>query len=137
MKNAQVLHFGATTEINNKPSRIKLKSEIIFGSPSTGCKGSGVCKVVPASIPVQDWKCPHALAWIYLLDNAKIRFEFIRSSMSEQQYKRYFRWQLFQVYEPYPMPIFIEKKLKVKQNLIVLPGIYPVIETPHVLIVDF
>lgn len=57
--------------------------------------------------------------------------------MTPQMIRRYFSWRLFQVFEPYPMPLFVEKKLKTGSGLTIKPGIYPVIETPAALIVDF
>ncbi len=57
--------------------------------------------------------------------------------MSEQMIRRYFRWQLFQVFEPYTMPAFIEKKLKTNRKMTIAPGIYTVRETNDELIVDF
>lgn len=137
MKNAQITHPIAPLKIKHNTARSRLKSEIVFGSLSTGCKGSGVCKVVPSDTMTTDWKCPHATAWISVTANNRLRFAFIKSSMSEQMIRRYFRWQLFQVFEPYTMPVFIEKKMKLNRKMTIAPGIYVVRETTIELIVDF
>ena len=137
MKNAQIRHPIAPLKIKNNAVRSRLKSEIVFGSLSTGCKGSGVCKVVPSDTMTTEWKCPHATAWISVTANEKLRFAFIKSAMPGQMIRRYFRWQLFQVFEPYAMPLYIEKKLKTNRKMAIAPGIYTVRETNDELIVDF
>lgn len=137
MKNAQIRYPIAPLKIKNNTARSRLKSEIVFGSLSTGCKGSGVCKVVPSDTMTTEWKCPHATAWISVTTNNKLRFAFIKSSMSEQMIRRYFRWQLFQVFEPYAMPVFIEKRLKINRKMTIAPGIYTVRDSNNELIVDF
>lgn len=137
MKNAQLRHPPAPSKIKDNPAKIRLKSEIVFGSLSTGCRGAGVCKVVPARVATNDWKCLHATAWISITSNQKIRFSFIKSTLTQQMVRRYFSWHLFQVFEPFPMPLFVEKKLKTGNSLTIRPGIYSVIETPTALIVDF
>jgi hypothetical protein len=116
---------------------LKLKSEIVFGSPGLGCQGSGICKVVPANIETQHWKCPHGQAWISLTKEQKIRISFIKSTLDRRQIRRYFRWHLFQVYEPLRMPLFVESRLAAAVPLIIQPGIYQVWETDRTLIVDF
>lgn len=137
MKNAQIQHPDASLKTKINPARIKLKSEIVFGSLSTGCRGSGVCKVVPARVATDDWKCPHATAWVYMVEDRKLRISFIKSTITHQMFRRYFSWHLFQVFEPFTMPLFIEKGLKKGNLLIIRPGIYTVIETPSALVVDF
>jgi hypothetical protein len=123
------LHYRATG--------VKLKSEIVFGSPALGCQGSGICKVVPAGINTEEWKCPHGQAWVSLTKEQKIRFAFIKSSMELRQMRRFFRWHLFQVYEPFRMPLFAERRLGAAVPLIIAPGIYQVWETDRTLIVEF
>lgn len=115
----------------------KIKSEIVFGSPGMGCEGSGICKVVPASMNSQSWKCPHAQAWVSLVEGNIIRFSFIKSSMDARMVRRYFRWQLFQIFEPYRLPPSLEKRLKSAHPLIISPGIYRVYETDRTMVVDF
>jgi len=137
VKNAQTQYSRLPVESKENTTQKRLRSEIVFGSLSTGCKGSGVCKVVPSRIEVKDWKCPHAAAWISLSPEGKIRIEFIKKSMTVQELRRYFRWQLFQVFEAYAMPAFVRNGLDTPGHLIIQPGIYAVKDTGKELIVDF
>lgn len=118
-------------------NQTKIKAEIVFGSPSMGCKGSGVCKVLPAAAASTDWKCPHATAWISIYKSNCIRMAFLKSSMTPKQINTYFRWHLFQVFESVSMPLFVEKRLHAIQGFTIRPGIYPVIDTNEFLIVKF
>lgn len=123
------------SDIGIKKTRIK--ADIVFGSPSTGCKGSGVCMVLPATQARNALKCPHSTAWISMTNQRKLRFAFLRQSMTEQHIKCYFRWNLFQVFESVSMPLFVQKRIGASRPLILKPGIYIVEERPHELIVDF
>ncbi|MEZ4942638.1 MAG: hypothetical protein R3D58_17320 [Saprospiraceae bacterium] len=130
-------HYPVAVREKKKTIIKQLRSEIVFGSPSTGCKGSGVCKVVPVLTTARDWKCPHATAWISVTPEGKLRVAFQKSSLTLRQIRCYFRWQLFQVFEPFQMPYYIQQKLNASQTLIIQPGIYPVLETADELIVEF
>lgn len=57
--------------------------------------------------------------------------------MTDAMARRYFSWHLFQVFEPYDMPLFVAKKLRALAPLKIAPGIYPVLETAEELIVIF
>jgi len=67
----------------------------------------------------------------------KIRFAFIKSSMTEQQIKCHFRWNLFQVFESVTMPLFVQKRIGDNYPLVLKPGIYIVEERMRELVVDF
>lgn len=138
MKNVRIDNHRAPAKTNAKNrTGLYLKSEIVFGSLSTGCKGSGVCKVLPTGLSDIVWKCPRAMGYISIVEPGRLRIEFIKSSMTQAEIRRYFRWGLFQVFEPYAMPRFVRRHLKVNDSLIILPGIYTVTETADELIVDF
>lgn len=118
--------------------KTRIKADIVFGSPSTGCKGSGVCTVVPATqMSSKALKCPHATAWISMTNQRKLRFSFIKSSMTEQQIKCYFRWNLFQIFESVAMPLFVQNRIGPYRPMIIKSGIYHVEERMSELIVDF
>jgi len=117
--------------------KTRVKADIVFGSPSTGCKGSGVCTVIPIFQGRSNLKCPSATAWISMVNKKKIRFAFLKSSMTEQQIKCHFRWNLFQVFESVSMPFFVQKGIGANHQLIVKSGIYIVEERLLELIVDF
>lgn len=118
-------------------TRLKIKAEIVFGSPSLGCKGSGVCKVLPSTVSMDAWKCSHATAWLSITNCKGVRMLFPKASMTDRQAKVYFRWHLFQVFEPVPMPGFIQKRLGMSAPLIIRPGIYQVCESDKFWAINF
>jgi hypothetical protein len=113
----------------------KIKTEIILGSPSSGCQGVGICRVM-AYGDSRKYKCPKVTAWLTLMKNGTLRFSFLKSEMEPKFVKRHFGWMLFQVYESYELPGGIMLALGLEEA-VVRPGIYSVWETPRFLTVDF
>lgn len=113
----------------------KIKTEIILGSPSSGCQGVGICRVM-ASGDTKKYKCPKVTAWLTLTKSGRLRASFLKSEMDSRFVKRHFGWMLFQVYETYELPGGIALALGLDEAS-VRPGIYSVWETPRFLTVDF
>jgi hypothetical protein len=120
-----------------QPKRIqkKIKTEIILGSPSSGCQGVGICRVM-AHGDKRQFKCPKVTAWITKTKTGMLRFSFLKSDMDPRFVRRHFGWMLFQVYEAYELPGGIAHALGLNE-ILVQPGIYTVWETPRFLTVDF
>lgn len=113
----------------------KVKTEIMFGNPSTSCQGVGICKVMSyGQHTVQ--KCPKVTAWISVTQEGRLRFSFLKSTMDKPLIRKHFRWLLFQVCEPYILSERIAHKLGLTDAM-VRPGIYTVWESHRYLIVDF
>ncbi len=112
----------------------KIKAEVILGAPGSGCNGVGICRVMAVAdsrIP-----CPSVPAWIGITESGRWQFAFEKSAMDEKMIRRHFRWALFQVIEPYDMPLKFYRQLKSSVPRIE-PGIYTVWDTPDRLIVEF
>lgn len=113
----------------------KIKTEIILGSPSSGCQGVGICRVMAYGDP-RKYKCPKVTAWMTVTKTGSLRVSFWKSDMDSRFAKRHFGWMLFQVFETYELPGGIALALGLEQAQ-VRPGIYSVWETPRFLTVDF
>ncbi|MEI6411839.1 MAG: hypothetical protein WCR52_20780, partial [Bacteroidota bacterium] len=114
-----------------------VKSEVIFGAPSEGCGGVGICRIIAGSLNIQ-YKCPKVSALISLTEEGKIKMKFAKNSMQPRFMKRHFRWLLFQVMEPYAVPETLLNKLNQElQGYTINPGIYQVWETRDWMIVEF
>lgn len=107
----------------------------MFGNPSAGCQGVGICKVLSYGQRTEQ-KCPKVTAWISLTEEGKLRFSFLKSSMDKAYIRKHFGWRLFQVYTEYELSEKVVRKLGLKAAK-VLPGIYTVWETPRHLVIDF
>lgn len=113
----------------------KIKTEIILGSPSSGCQGVGICRVMPYGQP-NPYKCTSVTSWISKTPDGKIQISFLKSAMEPRYMRRHFGWMLFQVCEPAELPRSIIKSLT-SERVIVQPGIYTVWESAKHLIVEF
>jgi hypothetical protein len=113
----------------------KVKAEIMFGNPSMGCQGVGICKVLSYGQETTN-KCPKVTAWISTTVEGKLRFRFLKSSMEKSYIRKHFGWRLFQVYNTYELSEKVANKLGLLEAK-VAPGIYTVWETPRHFVVDF
>lgn len=114
----------------------RLRSEVVFGSPGRGCKGSGICMVFPATVSLEHWPCPHAACYIELNDNG-LHFDFLREQLDARFLRRHFRWGLFEVCEPYRLPLFLHRKLNTNREMVIQPGVYRVFERSDYLSICF
>lgn len=79
--------------------------EVVFGTPSRNCEGSGICMVTsrfPAGYTVP---CPHARAIIYCdTERRELVFRFPKRYLSEITLKRLKDNDVFVVEEPFRIP---------------------------------
>ena len=113
----------------------KVKAEIMFGNPSMGCQGVGICQVLSYGQETTS-KCPKVTAWISTTAEGKLRFRFLKSSMDKAYIRKHFGWRLFQVYTTYELSGKVASKLGLVEAK-VMPGIYTVWETSRHFVVDF
>lgn len=112
-----------------------IKSDIILGSPSAGCQGVGICRVMLHDEMIQ-CKCPKVAAWLSVGANGKLRISFLKSAMRSDYIRQHFGWNLFQVHEPYALPRRITRSLGLAPTSI-LPGVFQVLETQQWITVEF
>jgi len=86
------------------PQPVKIRVEVIFGSPGKNCLGAGICRILSVEHVRVRWKCPSALAWLILSSEGSIRLAFDRSQLLPENYDQYFRDHMFYVEEPYSIP---------------------------------
>lgn len=130
---ATVLHIP----LHVKRVRIvqKIKSDLVLGSPSSGCQGVGICQMINIAQEIT-CKCPRIGAQIGLSEDGRLRIYFQKSTVDLRVLKRHFNWGLFQVIEPYKVPEFVSNGLDITSYTI-QPGIYPAWESEDTIIVDF
>ncbi len=80
--------------------------------------------------------CPSIKTRLMKTENGRLRIRFDRAKMENRYLKRHFRWNLFQVLEPFELPDWACRKIDLTQCRIE-PGIYTVWETAEAFIVDF
>lgn len=106
---------------------LEVEMEVVFGSPSQNCGGSGICMMISRLPKARVLPCPHARASVAVVGNS-LRFRFAKSQMMEQYARRYFSTGYFEVFEAYQVPLRISRSLG-RLGLMVRPGKYQVEET--------
>ena len=112
-----------------------LKADVILGSPGSGCMGMGVCQVMRSEQePSANMNCPRTKALIRRHEmpdfSVRLQFEFEKAQLAPANLVKHFQWNLFQVTDPYDLPVDIAQELGLKTYRI-QPGVYPVVETDY------
>jgi hypothetical protein len=107
---------------------LEVKMEVVFGTPSQNCIGSGVCMVMhhlPQRYPLY---CPHAPA-IISYEGVQLLFRFIKTEMKRSDAATRFESPWFVVEEEFRMPKSTARRLGMPSEW-VRPGVYAIEETP-------
>jgi hypothetical protein len=105
-------------------SPLEVRMEVVFGTPSQNCIGSGVCMVMhqlPQRYPLY---CPHAPALISYQDGLLL-FRFLKMDMQRADAAARFRGPWFEVNEEFRMPRSTARRLGMPTEW-VRPGAYPI-----------
>ena len=106
----------------------RVRSEVIFGTPSKNCSGSGICILTQhrAAHPVV-CVCPKALAWFSMDVEARlIILEFEWSELSTEIQQKYFSQSYFLMDESVKVPQMIVKKWKISEKVHLQSGLHVV-----------
>ena len=105
----------------------EIRMEVVFGTPSQNCIGSGVCMVMNRLPRHRTLHCPHAPAWISY-DQGKVLFRFDKSEVTREDAIIRFNEVWFPVQEAFEIPRLTARDLGLASTWI-LPGIYSIEET--------
>ena len=92
--------------------------EVIFGVPSKHCQGAGICNLMAINHVRAHWKCPSARALLSFSSSGSICLSFERSELSSAVLERFFKGQLFQVEEAFPLPNHLCSLLNISPYII-------------------
>ena len=116
-----------------KPGKqqLELSAEVIFGVPSQGCRGTGICKLTTlaeqSKKPSMMTRCKKGLAIISITAEDRIKFNFEKASMCKATIKKHFGYHYFFLEETFEVPAAIRELLELKQARI-KPGAYPIVD---------
>ena len=105
----------------------EIRMEVVFGTPSQNCIGSGVCMVMHRLPVHQTLRCPHAPALISF-ERGRLIFRFSKSEVIREDALSRFGSRWFEVQESFQMPRYAARHLGLP-SLWVLPGLYTIEET--------
>lgn len=110
-----------------------ITAEIILGKPSEGCNGHGICRVLTESAS-KTFKCPSVTTVISIAPDNKLRFSFLKSSLSAIALEQHFCGPWFKMEEPMALPVGLQARFQFKRKTI-QAGHYPITENEHFFIV--
>ncbi|MCC6411715.1 MAG: hypothetical protein IT270_08650 [Saprospiraceae bacterium] len=121
----QVLPHHATVVNVFLPRIYTIEANVILGSPSSGCRGLGICKIIPMSL-ANLFPCPTYTAGIMCLhEEKKLIFKFNISSLDDHALKNHFNNPYFTVVETFNMPLKVCNVFGVK-SMRIMPGNYAI-----------
>ncbi|MFN0033507.1 MAG: hypothetical protein ACKVUS_00485 [Saprospiraceae bacterium] len=114
---------------NSHPSKI-LHCDVVFGSPSMDCNGTGICKITGThAVRHLHLKkdCRLTFGQIAAAPEGKISLFFFREFLCTRLYRQHFRKGVLVLKEPCALPKEIYKALDIKGKTL-LSGDYAVVE---------
>jgi hypothetical protein len=109
--------------------RQHMNCDVIFGSPSADCRGTGVCKITARSPKERARKKNFCQGSPAIMTKAKrgdgIEVLLLREHLCINALRRHLSSSMFLVKEPYPLPAQIVGALNLTFDTL-LPGCYPI-----------
>jgi len=111
--------------------------DVVFGSPSMDCNGTGICKITGTNtfLSVSKKSCQLTFGQIAAAPNGKISLFFFREFLCIQLYRQHFRKGILAIKEACPLPSEIVQGLNIPGTALI-PGQYAVIECDEYFRVD-
>lgn len=114
---------GSPLAVQKRPEI--LASQVVFGTPTRNCMGSGICKVYTIHGATRlNIACEMVLAHLAVLDN-QLQISFSIKSCTEQLLQKHFSQEYFWVEEIFPLPTWLSRKLQSSTAFVPI-GQYPV-----------
>ncbi len=108
-----------------------IRCDVVFGSPSADCQGTGICKITGTNgMHIRSWKkqCQETKAFLVeRADKQGISLVFMRSLLCTKLFRHHFWKGVLSMREACPLPVEIQSQLNTRFNKM-LPGQYKVVE---------
>lgn len=82
----------------------EVEMEVVFGTPSKNCSGTGICMIAGRFPQGYTIPCPHAPAIIHCIRNQELVFRFRKHRLPEEAARTYFSTGSFLVEEAFSLP---------------------------------
>ena len=115
--------------------RQEVRMEVVFGTPSQNCIGSGVCMVMSRLPRTRVLPCPHAPARVSY-QSERLVFRFSKSEVTRKDALKHFGSSFFLVNEPFSLPVLAKRHLGLP-GVWVQAGLYPIEQTAQDWIIGF
>jgi hypothetical protein len=113
---------------NSTLGEIKIDLQVVFGSPSRACAGSGVCKMLPHCTGIPDtWSCHVWKGELHYLANDETKLNLsLNQQLADPALKKWFSAATFCVEEAFQLPLWLSSRLG-KGRWFIPAGEYPYI----------
>lgn len=119
-------NLGISNESLPNQRKVGILLQVVFGSPSRLCAGSGVCRVFPETVNISDsWLCPvwaGRLNW--LASCRSLQLSFSLEQFTSAEINKWFPNGWFLIEEAFPLPLWLASILG-EQNYLIPAGCYP------------
>ena len=125
--------------VDEKGVQTQILAEVVYGLSSRNCKGMGICKINAVDSPdyqASSSPCGASLAYLQVLNPSTIRFEFLKDSITPEQYALRFANGYFCLEEAFCFPDQLLNALEI-DNTSIAEGVYPIQDGPQFITVDF
>ena len=125
--------------VDEKGVQTQILAEVVYGLSSRNCKGMGICKINAVDAPdyqASNTPCGASLAYLEVLDSSTIRFEFLKDSITPEQYALRFASGYFCLEEAFDFSDELLTTLKI-DNPRIAKGVYRIEDGPQFITVDF
>lgn len=89
---------------------LEIKSEVVFGSPSQNCLGTGICMVMHRLPKEYTIRCPHAPAW-FSYEEGGLLLRFSKQGVQDERVLAMFDSPWFWVEERFKLPLYMSRRL--------------------------
>lgn len=123
--------FETYGPLRSTQERTHMSCDVIFGSPSSDCRGTGVCKI-SAHHPGQRWErrrdCQSTIGICTGLDDGRqLSIVFFRELLCVNILRKHLMGSVLELREPCPLPDALTQFLRLKIKTLP-PGQYPIEE---------
>ncbi len=101
----------------------EVEMEVVFGTPSKNCSGSGICMITSRFPEGHSISCPHARAIIHVAPGEELVFRFRKHRLCNRAVQAYFSAGFFPVEETFSLPQRLVRQFGLPINTIP-PGRY-------------
>lgn len=120
-------------------AQTRILVEVVYGLSSRNCKGMGICKINAVGAPdyqASSSPCGASLAYLQVLNSSTIRFEFLKDSITAEQYALRFAGACFCLEEAFCFPESLLTALGTRK-LSIAEGTYRIQDSAQFITVDF
>lgn len=124
--NTDPSNLGMSSKSRPNQLKISIVLQVVFGSPSRICAGSGVCKMLPQNVEIPEfWLCPVWTGQLHWHAATKsLQLSFPRQQFAATDIEQWFSDGNFLVEEDFFLPLWLAKLLG-KNHYAIPAGRYP------------